>query len=88
MSECRTSIVDFNFKVNRRNIGPPPVSMSQEDIKNLFNRDLCIICQKSRKEKVTSTENGRDKIKRAATLRRDLVYHRVNLLAENGMKSL
>ena len=44
-----------------------------------FDAGRCIICQKSIKEKTTSTENGGKKIIDCANLRKDKVYDRVIL---------
>ena len=51
----------------------------------LFNTELCIICQKARKgANVSSTENGRNQIKNAADVRRDIVFHRLSILSNKG----
>ena len=41
------------------------------------NTELCIICQKSTRETVTSQENGRANILRAALIRDDEVHQRL-----------
>ena len=50
----------------------------------LLDRALCIICQSTKGGRTSSTENGRARIKHAANLRRDDVFHRLNLLSPNG----
>ena len=45
--------------------------------------DQCIICQNTKiKEKTSSTENGRMKIKECANLKRDIVFTRLQLMPE------
>lgn len=61
--------------------------MDTKDVQNLVSKDMCIICQKLSNEKVTSTDNGRNQIKQAAALRRDIVYCRIYALAEDGNRT-
>ena len=42
-----------------------------------FVQELCIICQKSTKKKVTSTETGRKTLMTAANIRKDAVWERM-----------
>ena len=42
-----------------------------------FQASKCIICQKSKRCSVTSTANGLTKIIEAASIRKDIVYHRI-----------
>ena len=42
-----------------------------------FNTERCIICQKQKTCKLTSTPSGREKIINAAEIRKDCVYHRL-----------
>lgn len=50
-----------------------------------YNSRLCIICQKRKRDEVlTSTENGRNKIKSAGNIRRDEVYYRLKCLSSEG----
>ena len=47
---------------------------------NKFDPNKCIICQKSKKYSVTSTANGRCTVMEAASIRKDVVLERLNLV--------
>ena len=50
-----------------------------------FKIKLCIICQsKIKDEKEVSSTVGRNRIREAAELHRDVVYHRLNALSVKG----
>ena len=42
-----------------------------------FDPNLCVICQKKKKQKPSSTDNGRKKVSNAANLKKGDVYHRL-----------
>ena len=48
-----------------------------------FDHNLCIICQKSLKQPLTSTDNGRRTIIEAASARQDVVYERLKLVGQD-----
>ena len=47
---------------------------------NVFDHELCIICQKSSKDILQSNENGIQRIREAAQIRKDEVADRINTL--------
>lgn len=54
-----------------------------------LKRELCIICQsKIKYEKEVSSTIGKDRIREAANLRRDVVYERLNTLSSDGKNNL
>ena len=55
-------------------------SIKVSDMKN----NLCIICQRRRNSvKLTSTEQGRERLRNAANSRRDIVFERLKLFSED-----
>lgn len=50
---------------------------------DFVNSNVCILCQKKKKgEKLSSTENGRDRIREVANSLLHDVYHRINITGE------
>ena len=58
------------------------MQLSQEPLVGdaIFNINLCIICQKSTKDAVTSSEKGRMQVTDAAAIRNDDILKRINML--------
>ena len=51
----------------------------------VFNKDLCIICQKRKIDSVPiNSDDGMRSIKKMSLLKKDEVFLRLNLLSPNG----
>ena len=59
-----------------------PYRTSQEKL----SMELCIICQGIKTENLTSTENGQRKVKEVASIKRDLVWRRLQESADQPFK--
>ena len=63
-------------------IGTPLANLQESEAE--FKIQLCIICQKSKNCKLTSTEIGRKNIINAASIRKDVVEKRLRSLLIDG----
>lgn len=64
---------------------PAPKSLNLgTSIADQIHTRLCIICQEDNKLPVTSEKTGRDRIKRAADIRDDIVSKRLKTLMGGG----
>ena len=57
--------------------------ISKRNVTQLFNVNLCIICQKDTKKSLTSTDNGRCNVIEAASIREDDVNERLKLVEQD-----
>lgn len=61
---------------------PIPAVFLKASESNPLSKDKCIVCQKKKSLKLTSTDGGQKRIREAAVLRKDDVFNRLKLIPE------